>query len=816
MIISSLRLENIRSYINESIDFPDGSVLLSGDIGSGKSSILLAIEFALFGIMRSGLSGSSLLRHGCSQGSVELKFEIEKNEYLVKRTLKRARNTISQETGYIIENGRKFEGTPIELKARILEILGYPQELLTRSKSLIYRYTVYTAQEEMKQILFEEKDMRLDTLRKLFGIDKYKTIRENSVLFIRELKRKISDLSIRLENFEEHENLKIKYKERMKQLTFDIMEKNESLKAVKNNLEKEQESIEKIEEELKEYRELKKDFELKEMTMSSKKKEKEKLAEKIKSSNIQDLKKKLEEYSKINELKDEKILEQKLEKAQDKHSDIIKTKSRLKENLFHVENNIKLYEEQIEQDTKLSKESIILQNNLEELKQKILQKKKQQEILNDFIKKDKEYSIEIEKKTMIMQEAKEIITSIKESDICPKCRQEINEEHKQKVIKEEKKTIEKKQEEIEKLKKIISAIESNIKKIKNNIAKIEEFEKKYSETKEKLIKIESVSSKLVEKQKKLSQFYKEKKELKEKLDEPEEVSYLEKIQDIKKQLSEARDNNLMFREKRNIQKIIETEKKNIEIHNKDIETLEKEIKQIILDIENIRDKLNRYSQIEKKFVDKKDMMKDLLEKEKQIELKLAALNQENTSLEKSLKEINEKIEKLEKTKQKINSLNEIKDWFDSFFVKLMSTMEKHIMISIHREFNSLLKEWFSILIEDIDISLDDEFSVNLIQDGYETDVDSLSGGEKTSAALAYRLALNKVVNELIPSIKTKDLIILDEPTDGFSSEQLDKVKDVIEQLNMKQTIIVSHEPKMESYVENIIKIVKNEGISRVV
>jgi exonuclease SbcC len=92
---------------------------------------------------------------------------------------------------------------------------------------------------------------------------------------------------------------------------------------------------------------------------------------------------------------------------------------------------------------------------------------------------------------------------------------------------------------------------------------------------------------------------------------------------------------------------------------------------------------------------------------------------------------------------------------------------------------------------------------------------NLSGGEKTSVALAYRLALNKVINDLINNIKTKDIIILDEPTDGFSSEQLDKMRDVLQELDMKQLIMVSHETKMESFVQNIIRINKQEHNSQI-
>ena len=65
-------------------------------------------------------------------------------------------------------------------------------------------------------------------------------------------------------------------------------------------------------------------------------------------------------------------------------------------------------------------------------------------------------------------------------------------------------------------------------------------------------------------------------------------------------------------------------------------------------------------------------------------------------------------------------------------------------------------------------------------------------------------------------IKTKDLIILDEPTDGFSTQQLDKLRDVLDQLGVKQTIIVSHESKIESFVEHVIRIGKSGHVSRVI
>src|SRR3989338_6252750 len=55
---------------------------------------------------------------------------------------------------------------------------------------MIYRYTVYTPQEEMKTILLGPKEERLDTLRKVFGVDKYKRIKENTKILISEFKER--------------------------------------------------------------------------------------------------------------------------------------------------------------------------------------------------------------------------------------------------------------------------------------------------------------------------------------------------------------------------------------------------------------------------------------------------------------------------------------------------------------------------------------------------------------------------------------------------------------------------------------------------
>ena len=104
MILKSVRLNNIRSFIDEKIEFPQGSVLLSGNVGAGKSTILLAVDFAFFGTRRGELSGSDLLRHGEDHGSVELAFEVDGKDAIIKRALKRGKGIVQDSGTMMIDN----------------------------------------------------------------------------------------------------------------------------------------------------------------------------------------------------------------------------------------------------------------------------------------------------------------------------------------------------------------------------------------------------------------------------------------------------------------------------------------------------------------------------------------------------------------------------------------------------------------------------------------------------------------------------------------------------------------------------------------
>lgn len=687
MLLKSIRLHNIRSYEDQEIKFPTGSVLLAGDIGSGKSTILLAIEFAIFGAKKGELPAYTLLRHGKKEGYVELKMHIEGKDIIIKRTLKRSNEDIKQEAGYIIINDRKKDATAEELRAAILDLLGYPKDLVKKGKDLIYRYTVYTPQEEMRQILYENKETRLDTLRKVFNIDKYKRVKDNSKILISALREKkrhlegfILDLDYKKKELEER---KKEIMENDKMIS-GISPKIEEIKTIINEKKK---SIEDIEKDIMELNLLRKEISIIETTINHK----------------------IEQNNRLN-----------------------------------IE--IKKLDEQIDEIKKEIEGKKI--EDMESINQKIAEKEKEiseaDANYKNTIKKIKELEVKIE-------HCSETIREINSLDICPVCEQKVDENHKHDISLRENK----KHDEF-------------LESIKN-----------YKEDEERLEKIKQSL----------------KKEIDNLVREQHHFNVLKvKLQNLKEKQS------------------TEEEKSDLK------DSIKREIGSLNAKKMELKSKIEQYSEIEEKYKAVKKEIDELLPQERFLELEKRKYETENDSIKRFIVNIEKEINEKQKAKEKLNYINQMVNWIDGLFVNLMSTMEKHVMVNIHSQFNDLFRKWFDILMEDetINVRVDEEFTPIIEQNGYETYIENLSGGERTSVALSYRLALNKVINDIVAGIKTKDIIMLDEPTDGFSTEQLDKVRDVLEQLNMKQIIIVSHESKIESFVQNVVRVEKHDNVSEVV
>ena len=167
MKLESLKLENIRSHVKTVVQFGDGFNCLVGGLGQGKSTVLYAFDFVLFGDPL-GRSYDYLLREDAEEGKVTAVFVQNGRTYKLQRALHRRGKGICQDIDQLklYRDGRLVAGTKNEAVAEELKAL-------TGLDKNIFREVVWVRQEHLKELLDITPRQRQTKLDKLFGLSDY-------------------------------------------------------------------------------------------------------------------------------------------------------------------------------------------------------------------------------------------------------------------------------------------------------------------------------------------------------------------------------------------------------------------------------------------------------------------------------------------------------------------------------------------------------------------------------------------------------------------------------------------------------------------
>jgi exonuclease SbcC len=155
-------------------------------------------------------------------------------------------------------------------------------------------------------------------------------------------------------------------------------------------------------------------------------------------------------------------------------------------------------------------------------------------------------------------------------------------------------------------------------------------------------------------------------------------------------------------------------------------------------------------------------------------------------------------------------------WLSERVIPSVRAMERSVMAMMADEMDAAASNWFNQLVEDPELvlSVDEDFVPVVTHQDYEMDLGALSGGERTAAAFAYRLALNGLVRAHATPGQS-NLLMLDEPTDGFSREQLARMGNVFGELDAEQVVIVSHDRELRAFSDRVYLVEKGAGASSV-
>ncbi|MDA4124452.1 MAG: SMC family ATPase [Thaumarchaeota archaeon] len=671
MIIRELELKNIRSYEHVLVNLPLGKTLFEGDIGSGKSTILMAIEFALFGL--GSETGSSLLRLGEQEGEVRMRFEVDGSEYEVRRGLERKGGGVQQTDGDFEAPAEKVALSPRELKERILEVLQFNEAPEPKAQSLIFRYAVYTPQEEMKEVLAMPSEVRLQTLRRAFRVEDYKTAAENASEISRQMKGDIRELEGVGRGLE-----------RLKEQLDTLMREEEGQRGSLEALQAEDTGSDS---ELKALRAEKEKLHREQLSMEGFRAEKQ-LQERALKEEERELTRLAREEVDLTERAS--ALRVVVDRQKGKHAPSRSSPARLKARELVAAAEAK---------------------RLTSLRAKVESK------LGEY-------------------------GSIMEKGVCPVCDRPV---------------------QAHDFEGIRSSKEAELRHLSEELARTEREVEDLREARESTEGYVAEREKVREKRTELARLSKE-------------------LRARRREKAAAR---------------------------KGMAAAGARLEGVAERMRRLEDLSSQVARAEKGI----DRAEEALGKTRE---RLARTRERLQMSDRRRAELTIEIVAKEGAVARRDRLRENEMWLTGYFVPTVQLIERSVLGSINQEFDLLLQKWFAMLVDDPEkeVRVDEDFTPIVSQGGYEQNVRYLSGGERTSVALAYRLALNTLTQRVSAGMKS-NLLMLDEPTDGFSQEQLGNVREVLDDVGSPQVIIVSHDKELESFADQILRVTKSWGVSRV-
>ncbi len=755
MIVREVILENILSHENTSVDFTRGVNVIVGPNGSGKSSIIDSILLALIApctsapeeVVRARLD--NIIRVGSRKGGVRVKVEVGGSTYTVKRTIERRgpREAVSTITLHDPSDKLLARGRE-EVCDKVKSILGLhsPHKVLTS--------TLISRQGFLTELLEMSPSERKERILELVGLQKLEEAKESLRDANRNLKSKVDILRSKKE---------------------DLKSKEVKLKDIEDE-------IGRLEREV---GELKK-------TLNGKLLEKNMLEEKLSK-----LEKALKAWSKLKPLEElKKLIDEKgveLDKSRIELSRIPQVDQATLEDINKTWSLALSLERSVE---KAQAEVENLRSRIENLTRKAVETLKEAGIKSGNLKEalealDAELMKRVETLGALDVELKSVESLINVKPLeerCPFCGAPLTRDRLEHIIVEHKRRLEElraRKSEIANEKKMLEDIRNKVSKINFDI---------------------EIASKGIEDT--LNNMEEAKRELEKFLNKCSEVSPLFNVAKVTKVNDcPVKAMGELLNKKRELEvKIREAEKSLRELREKFNEEVYKELVEEwrtlsegadITSIEVEYDRVRREIKTLEKIIDE---IKSRISRNQGI---LEARKKEASDIKKEIESLKAEVEKL-RVKERVL---EVSEWVSNNLLGKGGLLATRLTEALRNSLEAGVNDTLRLMERDFNIKIQEDFNITVVRGDQQLDVRSLSGGEKTMLAIAFRLTLAALLIE--EPIST---LILDEPTEYLDENSRKTVFEIIRKIAgyIDQVIVVTHDTEVEEIADRLIS-VRKEG-----
>ncbi|KXB08387.1 hypothetical protein AKJ58_00070 [candidate division MSBL1 archaeon SCGC-AAA385D11] len=769
-------MKNWKSHKNTKFKLGEGTNVLAGAMGSGKTAVLEAISYALYGTLPSiknrTIRLDDLIRNRPQE---EDSAEVEVGFYSPDGKEYTARRVIKRDEGTVLSELRTGNGELIE-KPASTRVTEHISSILRLDYDLFERM-IYAEQNRLDYFLTLRPGERSKRMDEILGIDKLELARGNTTTLINRLNDRIENREETLKDLKEDEEI-----DQLPELEEDLNELKSHLKELRKRKKELKPKLEETEKKLKKFEKL--EGEINEIT--------KKIGEKNASIRT------LDQHSKQIEEKLGEDVEVEVEELKQRKSRLEKSYEKLKEDVNKLESQLSSYVSQIsEQRTKkqilserieeISKEIDSKENFKKELKKiNLPEVTKSLERLQKLLRenKDKTTSLEIQIKNLhqTLEELREAGPN------CPVCERPLSAEKREQLIEE-------KEEQIENIQTDCYETEKKLDKVQEDISQAEELQEQGKKLKKEVEDLPKLKSKRSDIKKKFQKIVSE-------------------LEDTKKACDEIKEDLKQFKkETEKMRTQYESVKNKIELRS-EFDEVEKRKKEKMEEKHHLQRRLREYEKEYDKRVAKnlKRKREKLISEERGILTELSDKKELFQEKEKRIKSIQKKKINLKRQKVKVENLRGATNSLEMIrraFSESQTSLRRHIVEAVNTIMDDL---WGDIYpyndyprvrlavkkgggVSDYVLQLSDRF-------GNWSSVEGIaSGGERTCACLTLRIAF---ANVLAPAMSW---LVLDEPTHNLDSEGIEKLSLVLRERIpkvMNQLILITHEKRLESAVSGYL------------
>ena len=756
-MLKSITLKNWRSHGESTIYFTDGTNLIIGRMGGGKSSIIDAICFALFGtcpaIQHRRVKVTDLIRSRPDEeqeATIILSFNHRGDDYTITRRIRRE----GSGEGEVLKNNTRVEGPQsVRTTEYVTDLLEIDYDLFTRA--------IYSEQNRIDHFLTVGRGERKKQIDELIGIDKFEEVRKNATGIAGRLKGMYADKQILLRSFDENAavaeieqaKLKIKNNEEIYSKTEREFETSKRelvlLETVSFTMGKKRET----------YKSLKEKKTGLQHTLSSLKNELSQI--KFDKSSEEVAKKKLEDIKtdKTKSQAELSTIESTYEKASNEYVKSVTEEKNLQQQLAKRLELEKRQKELLQTDT------------IEKLAEHLSKIDVEITSLNQDVHKNKAQASELNK--AIAELSKDIAK-------CPICDSELGEEKKNLLLKQKNEALEKTSSTVASYTRAIETNNNLLKQLKEKYDRVKLLQQMLEDLQGLEEKI-SQTKKLKEESATKNSEIKKQKELLMKKSEEISSAYMETVRQVEK-----------------ISDFLNKQKK--------MEQIEQELHMADAQLNELNFDENQWDQTNNE-------LRKISINTKEIEGRIVSIKQTVEHLKEMTQERTKRLDEMRNYRKEMKTYNEEAEKLQIFANAIVETQQS-LRTELMDAVNQALEQIWTILYPYSDYeslklspSESDYDLLFKVEDEWVTVDGIASGGERALACLALRISFAMV---LTPNLSW---LILDEPTHNLDDEAVrtlavtlhDHIPKIVE-----QTFVITHEENLkEAASGKVFKVFRN-------